>query len=67
MSSSLDDLPRVLTISEAAQVLRISRGSCYEAARTGGIPVVRIGRTLRVPRAALLALLGEREDGACEQ
>lgn len=61
---SLDDLPEVLTVEEAAAVLRIGRGAAYELARrfrttggTDGLPVVALGRSLRVPRAALLRLL----------
>jgi len=55
----------VLTIDEAAALLRISRNAAYAAARqwraTGGktgIPCIEIGRTLRVPRADLNRLLG---------
>jgi excisionase family DNA binding protein len=61
---SLDALPDVLTVEEAAKVLRIGRGAAYELARqwraTGGregLPVVTLGRSLRVPRAALRRLL----------
>lgn len=69
---SLEDLPPVLTVEEAAAVLRIGRGAAYELARryreTGGrdgLPVVTFGRSLRVPRAALLRLLDLRgEAGA---
>jgi excisionase family DNA binding protein len=57
----VSDLPLVLTVEEMAEVMRISRGSAYEAIRTGAVPHVRIGRTIRVPRKALLALLGEDE------
>jgi excisionase family DNA binding protein len=52
------DLPLVLTVEEAARALRIGRGAAYEAARTGELPVIRIGRTLRVPRHALEQMLG---------
>ncbi len=52
------DLPLVLTVEETAEVLRISRGSAYEGIRTGEIPHVRIGRTIRIPRHALLTFLG---------
>lgn len=47
----------VLTIEEAATMLRISRQSAYEAARRGEIPTVRIGRRLLVPRRRLERLL----------
>ena len=53
------ELPPTLTIEECASVLGLSRGSTYEAARVGQIPVLRIGRRLIVPRARLLRLLGE--------
>lgn len=65
MSSTETDAPtEVLTINEAAAILRISRNAAYAAARewrsTGGksgIPCIEIGRTLRVPRAAFERLL----------
>jgi excisionase family DNA binding protein len=47
----------VLTVMEAANFLRISRGSAYEGIRLGQIPSIRIGRRLLVPRAALEKLL----------
>ena len=60
-----DDTIEVLTIEEAAAILRISRNAAYAAARqwraTGGkvgIPCIEIGRTVRVPRADLDKLLG---------
>jgi excisionase family DNA binding protein len=52
------ELPLVLTVEEAAEVLRIGRSACYEGVRRGEIPSVRIGRTLRVPRQALERMLG---------
>lgn len=53
------DLPAVLTVEEAARLLRVSRGSAYEAVRSGAIPALRVGRTIRIPRRGLLELLGE--------
>ena len=66
MSTTETDAPaEVLTIDEAATILRISRNAAYAAARewraTGGktgIPCIEIGRTLRVPRAEFERLLG---------
>jgi excisionase family DNA binding protein len=61
---ALDELPEVLTVEEAAAVLRIGRGAAYELARQWresggrhGLPVVTLGRSLRVPREALRQLL----------
>ena len=65
--SSVDDAggrtPRFLTVEEAAAVLRIGRTSAYELARRWlatdgkeGIPVVRLGRSLRVPELAILRM-----------
>jgi excisionase family DNA binding protein len=48
-----------LTVPEVARRLRISRTAAYQLARlwldgdgAGGIPAVRIGRSIRVPAAA---------------
>lgn len=58
-------LPDFLTILEAAKVLRVGRTVAYELATryeaTGGaegLPVIRMGRQLRVPRARLEELAG---------
>jgi excisionase family DNA binding protein len=48
---------RVVTLNEAAVLLRISRGSAYQAAKTREIPTIRIGRRLLVPLAALERML----------
>ncbi len=68
---SFDELPEVLTIEEAARLLRISRGAAYALARQwldsggrDGLPVVRLGRSLRVPRAGLLRLLDVGGEGS---
>ena len=64
-SSEMSGVPAapLLTIDEAARVLRIGRSLAYELARqydaTGGVsglPVIRLGGCLRVPRWALLEL-----------
>ena len=61
---AFDELPDILTLPEAAAVLRIGRTAAYEQARrwleTGGqsgIPVIRVGRQFRVLRSALLQML----------
>jgi excisionase family DNA binding protein len=68
--NALSEEPAVLTVEEAARVLRIGRSAAYEQARkfieTGGaegLPAVRLGRCVRVPRQALLRLLAQGEGG----
>jgi excisionase family DNA binding protein len=46
------------TIEEARRILRIGRNTAYEAARSGAIPTIRIGRRIIVPGIALERLLG---------
>ena len=52
---------RTLTVEEASVLLGVSRTSAYEAARAGQLPTIKLGRRLLVPRARLLALLGESD------
>ena len=47
------DSSLLLTVSEAAQVLRISRNLAYELVARGELPAVRLGRVIRVPRFGL--------------
>lgn len=48
-------LPPVLTIDEAARLLRVNRKTLYDAVRAGEVPgVVRLGRSIRIGRDALL-------------
>jgi excisionase family DNA binding protein len=58
--------PQTLTVEEAARILRIGRTAAYALAREwratngrSGLPVLELGRTLRVPRAALMAMLSD--------
>lgn len=60
-----DTLSATLTIPQAAALLGISRNHAYEEARGGelaGVPVIRIGRRLLVPRVPLERLLGTEPD-----
>lgn len=63
VTTSVDDLPLFLTVEETATVLRKGRTATYAAIERGQIPSVRVGRTLRVPRDALLTL-GAQPDPA---
>ncbi|MBA7592569.1 hypothetical protein ES708_34756 [subsurface metagenome] len=50
-----------LSIEETARLLGIGRNLCYDRVKTGEIPVIKIGRRLIVPRAALMKMLAEPE------
>ena len=52
------ELRPTLTVSAAAEILGISRNSCYEGVAKGQIPAIRIGRRLVIPTALLLDMLG---------
>lgn len=56
----LADAGPTVSISTVAQCFGIHRQTAYERARRGdlGVPVLRLGRTLRVPTAELRRVLG---------
>ena len=64
-TARLDDLPLMLTIDEAAHVLRVSRTTAYKLVtlhrRTNGatgLPHVRLGSRLLVRRVDLAEIVG---------
>ena len=56
-SSALAPLSEVLTVREAAAILRVGRNQLYQAVARGQLGAVRIGRSIRIPKQALLDLL----------
>jgi excisionase family DNA binding protein len=54
--------PLVLTVPEAAKVLRISKDLAYDLARRGELPgAIKLGGRVIVSRPKLLAALGAQE------
>ncbi|HHU62163.1 MAG TPA: helix-turn-helix domain-containing protein [Natronincola sp.] len=53
----------LLTVEEMAEVLRIGRSSAYELCRQNEFPVIRIGRSIRIPRKALLDWIHQVSQG----
>jgi excisionase family DNA binding protein len=64
MSTKEGAARQTLTIEEAAALLGIGRNSAYQAVASGQLPVIRIGRRLLVPRAALQRLLADAPPSA---
>ncbi|MBS3938488.1 MAG: helix-turn-helix domain-containing protein [Peptococcaceae bacterium] len=60
--TSWDSLPLVLTVEEAAQVIGVGCRAIYDLARTKrqGFPVVRLGKSIRIPRDAFRQWLNSR-------
>ena len=51
--TSLQDLPLVMTPAEAAQALGIGRNSIYALLRSESLRSIRVGKLIKIPRAAL--------------
>jgi excisionase family DNA binding protein len=54
---TLDDAPDPMKVEELAKVLRIGQRQAYELVRSGGIYGARIGRVIRIPKAAVRRFL----------
>ncbi|MDO4666124.1 MAG: helix-turn-helix domain-containing protein [Actinomycetaceae bacterium] len=50
-------LPRFVTVAELAELMRVSKMTVYRMIHNGDIPAVRVGKSYRVPRAAVVQLL----------
>lgn len=54
-----DNIPLVMSVPEVAEILHIGRNSAYQLVHSGQLRCIRIGRTIRIPQAALLEYLGK--------
>jgi Helix-turn-helix domain len=55
-----NETTKTISVPEAGRVyFGLARNAAYEAARRGDIPVIRIGRMMRVPIVALERMLEE--------
>jgi excisionase family DNA binding protein len=50
---TFEDAPDVLSITEAAALLRLGRSLAYEAVQRGELPAVRVGRKWLVSKTSL--------------
>lgn len=49
--------PKFFTVAEVASVMRVSKMTVYRLVNSGELNAVRVGRSYRVPEAALTAFL----------
>jgi excisionase family DNA binding protein len=54
--------PRYFTIKEFAAILRVDHKTVRNAIKDGRITALRVGRTFRIPAAAIDALAAARRD-----
>ena len=53
MNNDTNDATLLLKVKEAATELRIGKNAAYELIRTGELPHVLVGKSIRVPREDL--------------
>ena len=58
------DARLLLRITEAATLLGLGRSTVYELVRTGALPVVRVGKAVRIPQSRLEAWVEQQARNA---
>lgn len=53
----------VYTVPEAGALLGLTKNASYEAAKRGDIPTIRLGKLIKVPKAALHAMIDRVSKG----
>jgi excisionase family DNA binding protein len=56
MASDLADV-RFLTVSEVADMMRVSTMTVYRLVHSGDLPAIRFGRSFRIPETAVEAVI----------
>ena len=59
-ATTFDDLPLILNVNDVASSLAISKVSAYELVKSKGFPVVRVGRRIKIPKAAFIEWLDDQ-------
>lgn len=60
--NSYEQIPLVMSVPELAKLLGIGRNAAYDMVSAGLIRSVRIGKTIRIPRTALIEFLERDPD-----
>ena len=55
--SSVDELPLVMSVPQLAKLLGIGRNAAYDIVNSGGIRSIKIGRTIRIPKSAVIEFI----------
>jgi excisionase family DNA binding protein len=57
---------RFLTVTEVAEMMRVSTMTVYRLVHAGELPAIRFGRSFRIPESAVAALVQPPATGAAE-
>ena len=49
--------PRFMTVSEVADMMRVSKMTVYRLIHSGEMPAIRVGKSFRVPESAVGQLI----------
>lgn len=63
-NTAFDSLPLLMTVGEIASVLRIGRNAAYQLVKDGNIQSIHVGRSIRVPRNALIQFVERTQQPA---
>jgi predicted DNA-binding transcriptional regulator AlpA len=58
-NSQLEDERLVYDVPEAGALLGLTRNASYEAAKRGDFPTIKIGKLIKVPKAAFHRILDQ--------
>ena len=52
--------PRFMTVTEVADIMRVSKMTVYRLIHSGDMPAIRVGKSFRVPEAAVARMIRGR-------
>ena len=64
--TSYDELPLMLSVTDMAEVLGISRAGAYELVRAEGFPSVKIGTRILIPKDELISWIKRQSSSDAE-
>ena len=49
--------PRFMTVTEVADIMRVSKMTVYRLIHSGEMPAIRVGKSFRVPEASVAQMI----------